>query len=136
MHGWVQDQTARVVAIQGLGGIGKTLLVTRLADDLAPGFERVYWRSLRDAPAPGEWLTGAIAFLVAEDAPPPRGEAAQIRLLLELLTETRCLLVLDNFETVLQAGERTGGYRPGYEIYGELVRRQRAGAEDDRRDDP
>ena len=128
---WGGQQSARWCAAeyrtrirgQGLGGVGKSLLVTRLARDLAPDFKRVYWWSLRDAPSPGEWLTGAISFLVAEDAPPPRGEAAQVRLHLELLTETRCLLVLDNFETVLQTGERTGRYRPGYEIYGELVRR-------------
>src|SRR5215212_8867002 len=41
---------------------------------------------------------------------------------LELLSDARCLLVLDNLETVLQPGGRVGGYRPGYERYGTLLR--------------
>ena len=38
------------------------------------------------------------------DAPESAGESASVRRLLELLGEARCLLVLDNFETVLQPG--------------------------------
>jgi len=51
------------VAILGLGGIGKTLLATLVARDLAPDFDYVLWRSLRDAPAHGEWLAAAIKLL-------------------------------------------------------------------------
>src|SRR5207237_1039774 len=36
--------------------------------------------------------------------------------------ETRCLLVLDNVETILQPGGPVGGYRAGYERYGTLLR--------------
>jgi len=118
---WVQEERCRAVAVQGLGGIGKSLLGTRVAQDLAPAFEVVYWRSLRDAPMPSEWLAGAIGFLAPDDADDARGDAAQIRRLLGLLSEVRCLLVLDNFETVLQPGQRIGSYPPGYESYGRLL---------------
>ena len=47
---------------------------------------------------------------------------ASLRRLLELLGEARCLLVLDNVETVLQPGGPVGGYRAGYERYGTLLR--------------
>src|SRR5438270_8616057 len=46
---WVLDEGRRLIAILGMGGIGKTSLAARLAQDVAPSFERVYWRSLRDA---------------------------------------------------------------------------------------
>src|SRR5260370_18574102 len=46
-----------------------------------------------------------------------------IALLIELLRKRRCLLVLDNVETVLQAGNLEGGYRQGYEDYGILFQR-------------
>ena len=84
---WVLDERCRVVAVLGLGGIGKTLLATRLAHELAPAFAQVYWRSLRDAPAPSEWLAGAMGFLAPDDAPVSGGEAAQVARLLELLSE-------------------------------------------------
>ena len=67
---WVLDERCRVVAVLGLGGIGKSLLATRLAHDLAPSFERVFWRSLRDAPTPGEWLAEALGFLAPERSQP------------------------------------------------------------------
>jgi len=119
---WVLDGRSRVVAVLGLGGIGKTLLATRVARDLAPAFDHVFWRSLRDAPAPEDWLAEASSFLAPDDHRPPQSEFGQVRRLLELLRDARCLLVLDNFETVLQPGGSAGDYRPGYERYGTLLR--------------
>ncbi|MBV9353971.1 MAG: helix-turn-helix domain-containing protein, partial [Chloroflexi bacterium] len=51
---WVLDEHCRLLAILGMGGIGKTSLVARLGQELAPSFARVYWRSLRDAPPVGD----------------------------------------------------------------------------------
>ena len=66
------DERCRLVAVLGMGGIGKTSLAARLAQDVAPSFERVYWRSLRDAPPVGDWLAGAIGFLSDQQLVPPR----------------------------------------------------------------
>jgi WD40 repeat protein len=119
---WVDEERSRVVAVLGLGGIGKSLLAARVAHDLAPSFERVFWRSLRDAPTPGEWIGEAVGYLAPNDPCRAQDQSVQARRLLELLNETRCLLVLDNFETTLQPGSRAGEYRPGYELYGTLLR--------------
>lgn len=118
---WVLEERARVVAILGLGGRGKTLLATRLARDVAPAFEFVYWRSLRNAPPPREWLAGAIRALSRGEALLPESEAARLERLLELVQQAACLLVLDNFETILQPGERAGRFQPGYEGFGTLL---------------
>jgi WD40 repeat protein/transcriptional regulator with XRE-family HTH domain len=120
---WIIDGGSRVVALTGLGGIGKSVLAARAAQDLAPRFEHVYWRGLRNAPAFDEWVAGAIGYLSAKEARAGESHGARLERLLDLLREVRCLLVLDNFETVLQPGVRIGGYRPGYEGYGALLRR-------------
>jgi transcriptional regulator with XRE-family HTH domain len=120
---WVQEERCRLVLVLGEGGIGKTTLTARLAHDLAPEFAAVYWRSLRAAPRPEEWLAGAIAALSTSQAHLPEGVEARLELLLELLRERRCLLVLDHLETVLEPAVPGVRYRVGYEGYGEILRR-------------
>ena len=48
---WVVQERCRVVSVLGLGGIGKSALAVSLMHQVAPHFEVVIWRSLRDAPA-------------------------------------------------------------------------------------
>jgi WD40 repeat protein len=121
LRGWLLEERCRVVAILGLGGIGKTLLATRLARDVAPAFDYVYWRSLRNAPALGEWLAGAMRFLSPGDPVELASDAARLDQLLDVAQSVRCLIVLDNFETLLQPGERAGRFHAGYEGFGTLL---------------
>jgi hypothetical protein len=111
-----------VVALLGLPGTGKTLLAARVARDLAPYFEHIYWRNLRNGLPFGEWLAAAIGLLSPRDETLLESQATQVDRLLGLLRESPTLLILDGFEAVLQPGDRTGGYLPGSSTYGELLR--------------
>src|SRR5712691_3189147 len=121
LRDWVVQQRCRLLVVRGGGGIGKTTLAARLAQDVAPTFQSVYWRSLRDAPPTSEWLGGAIGFLSDQRAVLPEGEAARLTALLQLLRDRRSLLVLDNFETLLEPGQREGRYRDGFAGYGRVL---------------
>ncbi|WP_265272618.1 NB-ARC domain-containing protein [Nostoc sp. KVJ3] len=112
----------RVVTLLGMGGMGKTALSVKLAEQLQGEFEYVIWRSLRHAPFFQDKLTDLIKILSHQQVTAlPVNPHEQITCLIEYLRKSRCLLILDNFDTLLEQGKRTGCYREGYEPYGELL---------------
>ncbi len=121
---WVVEERCRVASIEGMGGIGKSALAVTLMHQVAPHFEVVIWRSLRDAPACEELLDECLQVLAPQSLSlVPASLERRLSLLLEHLREQRTLLVLDNLEAVLEEGEGMGRMRVGYEGYGRLLRR-------------
>jgi WD40 repeat protein len=128
---WIESDRCRVICLLGMGGIGKTSLVTKIAREIVENskfkvqnFEFVIWRSLRNAPPLSELLENLILVLSHQHAIDlPETTAEKLSCLLHYLQRYRCLLVLDNVESILQSGQLVGQYRADYEIYGELLKR-------------
>ena len=118
---WVMQDCCRLIAIAGIGGIGKTMLVTQLAQQLADTeqFEVVVWRSLRQAPPFVDFLTELMCAIDPERTLPQSLDLMMRHLLIQL-RDRRCLLILDNVETVFSSKKLVGTYRRGYENYGWL----------------
>jgi WD40 repeat protein len=118
---WVIDENCRLISLTGMGGIGKTALSVKLAEQVQTEFEFVVWRSIRNAPTLLELLADLLNVLAYEREP---GQAVtlngQIAQLIEYLRTARCLLILDNAESILSSAERAGTYRTGYEEYEQL----------------
>jgi WD40 repeat protein len=112
---WLLAEQCRLVALLGLGGVGKTALATKVAGELQSHFDCVIWRSLRHRPALEELLTDWLQILQ-----PSSGMVANTRALLDCLRSQRCLLILDSVESILEPGVCVGPYRQGYSAYGEL----------------
>ncbi len=151
LHQWILTDRCRLVAILGMGGMGKTTISIELLrqfqaeatlkDPTNPaGFDRIIWRSLLNAPPLKELLPELIRMLaISPDRrltnkfqtarieadrvdlqPIPKTVEGQIELLLEICQKYRCLIVLDNGESIFQSGAHVGQYRTGYADYGDL----------------
>lgn len=121
---WISDHRCQMVAIWGMGGVGKTALVAQVATRVKLTFECVFWRSLHNALPFEHVLKECVRFVSDQQLLDlPKGVDDQISILIHYLRNHRCLLVLDNFESVLQAGQRAGLYREGYAAYGKLLQR-------------
>ncbi|BBC26960.1 NB-ARC domain-containing protein [Pseudanabaena sp. ABRG5-3] len=121
---WVMGARYQIVTILGMGGMGKTSLASQLAHQLKEEFEFTIWRSLRNAPSFESILTDILQFLShPQPLELPDNLPAQLDLLMRYLDARRCLLVIDNWESILS--DRSGylsGYRSGFEGYGDLIR--------------
>lgn len=114
---WMIRDRCRLIALLGMGGMGKSSLAAKIADQLQAQFEFVIWRSLRNAPPLDTLLSELVPFLSHQQATQSTPQQ-----LLHWLRTHRCLLILDNLETIMQPGDRVGFYQPGYETYGDLLR--------------
>ncbi|MBF2016527.1 MAG: hypothetical protein IGS23_15260 [Rivularia sp. T60_A2020_040] len=123
---WILEQQCRLVGLLGIGGIGKSTLAVKLGLQIQGEFEVVVWRSLQNAPPVEEQLTSILQFLLwalRKEMVIYETFDGKVSKLIECLQSNRCLLILDNFETILTSGNQVGQCLPGYEGYGQLVKR-------------
>ncbi|MDF0552063.1 NB-ARC domain-containing protein [Kamptonema sp. UHCC 0994] len=127
---WILHENTRLVAILGITGIGKTAIAVHLVEQIKHEFDYIFWRSLSTSPPLKTLQTNIVQFCrggAPVPAPDPNGVPApdtEERAttgglpLLDYLRKYRCLLILDDVQTLNSSGQLAGNYKPGYEDYG------------------
>jgi WD40 repeat protein len=139
LKNWIVEEQCRLVAIIAVGGMGKTCLSikfgkggigkTALAEKVAQTeevqnqFDYVLGRRLNNAMPFEELIEGLIKILSKNQEIDFKPNNADVKLarFLYYLKEYRCLIILDNFETLLEEKQGSKQYREGYKQYGQLL---------------
>ena len=123
---WLGTERCQLVGLLGIGGIGKTALSVKLTKHLQANYDAVVWRSLRHGPPIENLLVDLLQSLAPGTATNHQWQTLLSQLMAHL-RQYRCLLVLDNWETLLASGAgsahvHAGQHKPEYEGYCELLR--------------
>ena len=109
----------RAAIIYGWGGIGKTVLATRLALSMTRHFEGFYGHKCNPQTRPEDILNGLNAFLnmagisaLNQVLYSPAPMQVKTAALVSILNQKRFLIILDNFESCLD-GSQDQDSRPG-----------------------
>lgn len=145
---WILQDQVRLVVLLGMGGIGKTALSVKLAEQVKDNFDYTIWRSLRFAPSPEVFFSQILEIISPETLTNTQSVSSIISDLVNCLRSSRCLIVLDNFNSILYSGSNYNKedysrilssnasiignsnldlsqiqYLPGYEAFGEFIQR-------------
>lgn len=121
---WIIGERVRLVALFGIAGIGKTYLSIQLAKEIQGDFDWVIWRSLSQVMSMRKLLLDILSIIDQDQENKVLVSVDdQISLLIEHFRQQRCLVILDNCESIMSSGVQVGSYQDGFQEYGNFFKR-------------
>ncbi|MDJ0651071.1 MAG: WD40 repeat domain-containing protein, partial [Xenococcaceae cyanobacterium MO_188.B19] len=104
LQDWIIGDRCSLVAVLGMGGMGKSALAAKAIKQVENEFNYIIWKSCRNIPALNSLLNELVSFL-------SQGKQIEgsIASLLKYLQTARCLIILDGLETLLPESDRQYG---------------------------
>lgn len=99
LKSYILHDGCRLVAVVGMGGVGKTTFVTQLAQQIQDQFDYVFWRSVPTIPSFDDMITDMLSLISHHKEIKP-----DINRLIHYLRTHQCLIILDNLDTILDTG--------------------------------
>ncbi|MEB3886535.1 NB-ARC domain-containing protein [Lyngbya sp. CCY1209] len=115
---WLIDEKIPLISVIGTAGIGKTTLVKKLIDRHLDDFDVVIWKNLKISPQ----LNKIVADTLTKIVPDAHREDDQINDLMALLSEKRCLIVIDDLQEIFVGGQFAGRYQTRHKNYHQFLR--------------
>lgn len=112
---WILQNQTRLITIYGFSEIGKSLLTRQLIEQIHNQFDYIIWRSLSNVPKLSVLKTRLKEFF-AQSQPNP------LPTVLDYFRSSRCLVILDDLQTIFQSGQLAGEYLTEYKEYGKLFK--------------
>ncbi len=147
---WISqaERSHQLLAICGIGGIGKSYLARKLAERVSEQFQVVVWVSATQSPE--DFLRSLLPIIQSGHSAGHSADADRLSALsmsaliaqfVECLSQQRCLIVLDGFETLFNSyqtenahenqafiptfdakrRQQASSYRAGFEAYSEVL---------------
>ena len=114
LNDWIFNQNTRLISVLGISGIGKTTLVKKFVDYNLQKFELIIWKSLT-YPKFLSLLLNDLFQVCQQEAKENIDE--ELKQLFALLTEKKCLIILDDVQNIFISGEFAGQYKTEYQDY-------------------
>ena len=119
---WILQQNSRLIALTGIGGIGKTTLAVQLVQQIKDEFEYAVWYTLDEFPSIDKFQSNLIQLFSnseKQDLSPTNPKRLP---LIKCLQNHRCLVILDDVHNLFCSGELAGKYKPECEEYRSLFK--------------
>ncbi|MEI3652628.1 MAG: ATP-binding protein [Dolichospermum lemmermannii FEM_B0920] len=116
---WILNQTTNLISILGLSGIGKTTLVKRFIDLHQQKFEVIIWRSLKFPKSLNLLINDLLNTCQQE---PKATINDKLKQLFDILTDKKCLIILDDVQNIFTPHQFAGKYQPEYQDYQTLFK--------------
>ncbi|NJN31396.1 MAG: hypothetical protein HC824_13960 [Synechococcales cyanobacterium RM1_1_8] len=116
----IRVERCRLLAITGEAGMGKTWFAKQLALNVKDFYgDRIAWRSFNQGPLLP--LSALLAELLQTLSGSPWPGAISLDTFIEFLMNSPCLIILDQFEALLQTAVHDGTYLEGYKDYSQFL---------------
>jgi hypothetical protein len=116
---WILTQNTRLISVLGLQGIGKTTLIRKFVDLNLEEFEIIIWKNFKFSKSLNLLLDDILSF---DDRQAKEITDDKLRQLLNLITEKKCLIILDDVHNLFISGQFAGQYQSEYRDYNKLFK--------------